>query len=295
LIDWLEAKGIAYDIITDDLLQLEGVSLLKNFRVVMTGNHPEYQTTEQLNSIEAYITHGGRLMYMGGNGFYWRCATSASAPSAIEVRRGRIGTAIWRSDVGEDYLSFSGELGTICREIGRPPQRLVGVGFIAEGHDGAHFRVPAGVRDSRAAFLLKGVDQEIIGDFGIFGTAVGQEIDKTSATLGTPSHAIVVARSENHKPTMVYVIEEMDPVNPNLLDYHSKTHAEVVFFETPQGGAVFSIGSMAWCGSLSHNNYDNSVSKITENAVKRFLDSMPFEMPASTAHQSHADDDEPTS
>ena len=52
--------------------------------------------------------------------------------------------------------------------------------------------------------------------------------------------------------------------------------ADMVFYETPDGGAVFSSSSIAWAGSLSHNDYDNNVSKITENVLKRFLDPTPF-------------------
>ena len=44
----------------------------------------------------------------------------------------------------------------------------------------------------------------------------------------------------------------------------------------PNGGAVFSTGSIAWCGSLSHNDYDNNVSRITENVLRRFVDGQPF-------------------
>jgi N,N-dimethylformamidase len=46
----------------------------------------------------------------------------------------------------------------------------------------------------------------------------------------------------------------------------------MVFFETVGGGAVFTPGSIDWVASLSHNEYQNNVSKITENVVRRFLD-----------------------
>lgn len=279
LIDWLDAKGFSCDVITDDLLQKEGAALLANYRVVMTGNHPEYQTTTQLDAFETYLGAGGRLIYMGGNGFYWRCAWSVEAPGVIEVRRGRTGTGMWLSDVGEATLAFTGEQGGICRDIGRPPQRLVGVGFIAQGHDGSHFRVLQEARDGRAAFILNGIPDEIVGDFGIFGTAVGQEIDKSNPAYGTPLHSIVVARSENHSADMIYVIEEMQSSDPVMEHYRAKTCAEVVFFETRAGGAVFSVGSMAWCGSLSHNGYRNNISTMTENVLTRFLDRRLFEVP----------------
>ena len=56
---------------------------------------------------------------------------------------------------------------------------------------------------------------------------------------------------------------------------HSRVRADIVFFETPSGGAVLSFSSMTWCGSLSHNNYDNGVSRLSENAVRRFIDPTP--------------------
>jgi N,N-dimethylformamidase len=50
----------------------------------------------------------------------------------------------------------------------------------------------------------------------------------------------------------------------------------MVFYETPGGGAVFSTSSIAWAGALAHNGYDNNVSRLTENVVRRFLDPRPF-------------------
>ena len=52
--------------------------------------------------------------------------------------------------------------------------------------------------------------------------------------------------------------------------------ADMVYFETPNGGGVFSTSSIAWAGSLSHNNYDNNVSKITGNVLDRFVDPKPM-------------------
>ncbi|MEM8659686.1 MAG: N,N-dimethylformamidase beta subunit family domain-containing protein [Pseudomonadota bacterium] len=278
-IDWLESRGIDYDIITDDLTDQEGVELLQQYAVVMSGNHPEYPTTRILDAIKAYMESGGRFMYMGGNGFYWRSAVSPTYPGAIEVRRGRSGTRPWTSEVGEQYHQFSGELGGQWREIGRPPQQLFGVGFIAQGYGPSYYRVMEGVRESSAAFILDGVDEETFGDYGILGGAAGEEIDQANAAYGTPDHAIVVARSEQHGPGMMYVIDEMSATQPLEL-YQGQTYADIVFFEMSGGGAVFSTGSMAWCGSLSHNEGVNAVSKITENVISRFVDPTPFDGPA---------------
>jgi N,N-dimethylformamidase len=39
---------------------------------------------------------------------------------------------------------------------------------------------------------------------------------------------------------------------------------------------VFSVGSIAWTGALSHNGYDNDIARITENVLRRFLDVRPL-------------------
>ena len=43
-----------------------------------------------------------------------------------------------------------------------------------------------------------------------------------------------------------------------MLIKNKKIKVRKVYYKTPQDGAVFSVGSMAWCGSLSHNNYENN-------------------------------------
>jgi N,N-dimethylformamidase len=50
----------------------------------------------------------------------------------------------------------------------------------------------------------------------------------------------------------------------------------MVFYETPNGGAVFSTNSIAWAGALAHNGYQNNVSHLTENVIRRFLDPTQF-------------------
>ncbi|MEM1190083.1 MAG: N,N-dimethylformamidase beta subunit family domain-containing protein [Pseudomonadota bacterium] len=281
-VDWLEEKGIPYDVITDDLLQKEGVELLRDYSVVMSGNHPEYPTTEQLDAIEAYLASGGRWMYMGGNGYYWRAAVSDHLPGVIEMRRGRTGSGTSKSAIGESYLEFTGEKGGIWLDIGRPPQQVFGVGFIAAasgmGDSASHFRVQADARTSRASFILEGVDDDVFGNYGILeGAAAGQEIDQVNYSLGSPENVVVIARSEDHGPGMVYVIEEMASLQPLWEVYRDRVYADVAFFETPQGGAVFSVGTMTWCGCLSHNDYQNGVSTITENVIRRFTADTWFE------------------
>ncbi|HEY0419447.1 MAG TPA: N,N-dimethylformamidase beta subunit family domain-containing protein, partial [Acetobacteraceae bacterium] len=103
LLAWLEAKGFAFDVITDEDLDDEGESILAPYRVVLTGSHPEYHTTGTLDALQAYTQGGGRLVYLGGNGFYWRIARDKSRPGIFELRRAEGGIRAWQAEPGEYY------------------------------------------------------------------------------------------------------------------------------------------------------------------------------------------------
>ncbi len=282
IIDWLEHLGGDYDVITEEDLHREGFSLLQPYSVVLTGSHPEYDSVEMLDAFEAYLRRGGRLMYMGGNGFYWRIAHHPTRAGVIEVRRGAAGVRAWDSEPGELHHSFTGEYGGLWRRNARAPQQIAGVGFISQGFDAcSYYRRTAAANDPRIAWAFAGIDDELLGNFGILqGGAAGLEIDAADPRLGTPPHALVVARSENHSNTYEIVSEEMliphgatdAIINPDI-------HADLVFFETPNGGAVFSAGSIAYAGSLAWNKFDNNIFRLASNVLKRFADDKPFEMP----------------
>jgi N,N-dimethylformamidase len=278
--DWLEATGTAYDVITDDDLHREGLSLLAPYRAIVTGAHPEYLSTAMWDAVAAYLQQGGRVMYLGGNGFYWRAAFRGDDTTAVEVRRGETGTRAWTAAPGEHYHSFSGEAGGLWLRLGRAPQSLVGVGFVSQGFDAATFyRRQPGSFDPRAAWIFDGVGaDEKIGDFGlIYGGAAGSEIDCHNYRLGSPPHSLVLASSGPHSNTFYPAIEtESDLIPGQGAPENPAIRADMVFFETPGGGAVWSTGSIAWSGSLSHANYVNNVSRITGNVARRFVDPAPF-------------------
>jgi N,N-dimethylformamidase len=275
LIDWLDAKGFEHDVITDHDLHAEGSELLGRYRVIVTGSHPEYWTEPMLDALNRYLEDGGRLMYMGGNGFYWVTAIFPELPHVIEVRRGHGGSRPWPSMPGEDHLAATGEPGSQWRLRGRPPQRTVGVGFTSQGSDvSVPFRRLPDSQEPRARFIFEGVgDDELIGDFGlVLGGAGGAEIDCFDHELGTPAHALRVATTVGFSDAYQGSLEDAlfhdmqgagGTVNPRV-------RADLTFFETPGDGAVFSTGSISWCGSLSHNGYDNNVSRITENVLRAF-------------------------
>jgi len=278
--DWLEAEDIAYDVITEDDLERHGAALLAPYRCVTTGTHPEYPSLRMLDAFAEYQSAGGRFIYMGGNGFYWRTHYHPDRPGLVEVRRAEDGIRSWAAEGGEYYASLTGELGGMWRRMGRAPQSVAGTGMTAQGFDRATFyeRTP-GSFDARAAFAFAGIGPgERIGDFGIVGGgAAGWEIDRVDPALGTPPHALVVARATGFSSAYHWMKEELSHTHSAITGPTCPhVHADMVFYETPNGGAVFAMSSIAWAGALAHNGYDNNVARLTGNVVRRFIDPAPF-------------------
>jgi N,N-dimethylformamidase len=275
LLDWLEHEGIAYDTITDDDLHAEGADLLRPYAGIITGGHPEYTSEEMLDALAEYVGGGGNLAYLGGNGFYWVTTVTAGAPHLLEVRRGRSGSRTWTGEPGEGHHS-SGEPGGHWVDRGRAPQKLVGVGFCAQGGGpGAGYdRTPAST-DPRVAFIFDGIGaDEVIGGFGLkLGGAAGDELDRADYALGTPPATLIVATTQGkHDDSYQHAVEEIEEMTAKAGGTHSEhVRADMTYLETPGGGSVFSVGSIAWSASLRHNDYDNNVAAVTRNVLAEFV------------------------
>ena len=273
--NWLEAMNYDYDVITDEELHYEGLKSIEKYKVVLSSSHPEYHSKDMWDAMMAYQQKGGRLMYLGANGWYWRIAFHESEPGIIEVRRNEGGIRGWEPKTGEYYHAFTGEYGGLWRRNGRPPQKIVGTGFTAQGFDISSYyeRKPDSHREE-VAWIMKGVGKtEKIGDFGLIGGgAAGLELDRVDVGLGTPPSTYLLASSVNHTDIYLVVNEEILINYPGLGGQENPlVRADMAFFPTQNNGGVFSTSSIAWAGSLSHNNYKNNVSRITKNVLDRFI------------------------
>ena len=150
---------------------------------------------------------------------------------------------------------------------------------MAEGFDvSSYFRRRPDSFDPRVAWIFEGIEDEILGDFGLVGGgAAGLELDIYRPAARHAAHALLLASSEGHTDIYVEVLEELLFNYPGLNGTENpRVRADMVYYTTPNGGAVFSTGSIAYCGSLSHNGYDNNVSRLTRNVLDRFLAEEPL-------------------
>ncbi len=236
LLGWLERNNFAYDYYAETQLD-NGTLDLSAYRVLVTAVHPEYWTRRMYERVKRWVfDEGGRLAYLGGNGL--NCEVELRADGTTLFHNGKL-----------KGLSVAGLGGYDSRYAMRHESEatLLGCVFTPAGAmTGAPYRVVDG---SHWAFERTGLQTgDIFGERSLHmrcpGGASGHETDKRSAS--SPPNAHVLARG----------------LNPD------DGGAEMLTFDTPSGGMVFSVGSINYVASLP---VDEFVSRITANALQKLL------------------------
>jgi hypothetical protein len=235
LLGWLERERFAYDFYSETQLH-HGILDLASYKVLILSTHPEYWTQRMYDRVKRWVFAGGRLMYLGGNGL--NCAVELRDDDTMIVHNGSIRN-LWPAGIGaESRFALRGE----------PEASLLGVVFTPAGiMTAAPYRV---VDETHWAFAGTGLrNGDRFGERSLHqrcpGGASGHETDKVSAS--SPAQVRVIAKG----------------LNPE------EGGADMVCFDTPGGGAVFSVGSICYPSALL---VDDHVSRITGNVLRRFLE-----------------------
>ena len=274
IVAWLDHMKYDVDFVTDEDLHREGLAAISPYNCVITGTHPEYVSERMLDAQEDFVAGGGRLIYMGGNGYYWCIGFDEEDHSCMEVRKLDAGMRAWAARAGEHYLQTTGEKSGLWRNRGRAPQKLLAVGFIAEGFETAEpFRKMPDAFHRTVSWITEGIEGEIIGDEGLaYGGAAGVELDRYDLSLGTPPHTKIIASSGGHSDNYVLVTEELLYAYAGLvgsLDY--RIRGDITYFTAPNNGAVLSTGSIAFGQALPAKGFENTTSRLLKNVVDAFI------------------------
>ena len=187
--------------------------------------------------VKHWVFHeGGRLMYLGGNGL--NCEVELFDDDTMIVHNGAMKN-LWPEGIGAESRFAKRH---------ESEANLLGVVFTPAGiMTGAPYRVLDADHWAFAGTGLKNGDT--FGERCLHrrcpGGASGHETDKISAS--SPKNVRLLAKGQN-------------PDNGG---------AELVHFDTPSGGAVFSVGSICYPSSLP---IDDAVSRITSNVLKKFAE-----------------------
>lgn len=257
LIAFLHHNDIDYDVVTDHELHQEGVSAISSYSTLITGSHPEYHSSETLYALQSFRDDlGGNLMYLGGDGFYWRITATAAVRTAgtttaissrtavssketdtislLEIRRAEDGVRTWAAEPGE-YHHVLGDnpiagYGGLWRRLDRPPQQLVGVGFTAQGSFTDSMPYERSCFDPEMSWVFEGlssarIDDDggennrlLLGDFGFSGGgAAGFELDRVDRRLDGEDHKIwILAQAFDRDHRFMFVPEEVLTTYSNL-------------------------------------------------------------------------------
>ncbi|MER8646405.1 N,N-dimethylformamidase beta subunit family domain-containing protein [Mesorhizobium sp. M1252] len=277
LVDWLHEQGYEFDVITDDALHAQGAVLLEPYRVVLTGSHCEYWSHEMIRATQDYLSAGGRLMYLAGNGMDCVAQLDPENGQSVEIRRGPV-SHWYDTQPGEAHLSSTGEFGGAgaWKSRGIPAHSWLGIGFTAASTDnGRPYKRQPDSFTPQASWVFEGMrDDELIGDtpalVNSYGAA-GFEIDCADYELGSPARTLILATATGFSSFWNYYeggVWRAPTGDGGILPPHVR--ADITLLEYPDGGAVFSTGSITWSSCLSYNRYSNAVSLVTRNVLDRF-------------------------
>ena len=233
LLGWLEREGFAYDFYGETQFH-SGILNLDDYRVLVISTHPEYWSSAMYYKLKAWVQErGGRLLYLGGNGL------NADVEFLDET------TMVIHN--GDERERIQRDLESRFHTRAESEANLLGVVFT---YDGIMTSAPYRVLDAKHwVFAGTGLKQgDLFGERSLHrrcpGGASGHETDKIS-----PSSP----------PQVVRLAQGMNPDNGG---------ADMVIYDTPTGGCVFSVGSITWPSSIL---VDDAVSQITANVLRRFL------------------------
>ena len=216
---------------------------LDRYKLVILDQHPEYWSRQMYEQLKTWVfERGGNLMYLGGNGLDCEVEFVHDNTAAIHRNGDRKHWIEIRDFVGGPGSFPPGRM-EMTNEC---PAHLTGVHTTMTGMGtAAPFKVHAA---DHWAFEGTGLrDGELFGhttlDVRNPGGASGHETDKMCEH--SPAGTLLLAKGIN--------------------EYEGGS--DLVVFETPSGGQVFSTGSICWICTLP---VDDQVSRVTANVIRRF-------------------------
>lgn len=235
LLGWLEREGFAYDLYAETQLH-SGVLRLDDYRVLILSTHPEYWTKLMYDRLNSWVRErGGKVMYLGGNGI--NCEVEMLDEQTMVVHNTNL-TGVPEAErddrFGRRNPSAAG---------------LLGIGSTFAGYEtGAPYRI---LEPDHWVFRGLGAKHgDLVGtrslDMRCPGGASGHETDKI--VTASPTYAKLLAKG----------------TNPD------EGGGEMVLVEHPDGGTVFSVGSISYTCAVA---VDPAISRITANVLGRFLGS----------------------
>jgi hypothetical protein len=269
---WAEKNGYALDYCANgDLDAVPG--LLDPYKLVLSVGHDEYWSAPMRDAVEGFIGRGGNVAFLSGNTCCWQ----------VRAEDGGRALACWKQWFNQDPVYPTGDYRTLTtlwshHLVGRPENRLTGVGFLRGGYHLSHGQF----MDGKGAYTVHRPDHWLFegtrlarGDeFGARNTIVGYECDGCEYELkdglpvptgrdGTPENFAILATCPARWHPDDALWYDRFPREPS----GAPALGSAVLGTYTRGGTVVTVGSIDWAHGLRGG--DEAVERITRNLLDR--------------------------
>ncbi len=225
--NYLDELARTFDVITDQ--DMDGLTIgdISNYKIFVAHVHPEYWSAKQMELLGQIHKAKIGIMYIGGNGLYWKCTWSGNQ---MEVRKDR-------------KKHLDGTQGGQWGELGSPGQQIVKVYYSKMYPTNVQFGFPY-IGSNPTHPLLEGlidpsgyIGFKNLNSKSINSGPAGWEVDN----IQIPSNLkYLIARSPDNLSNMIW--KDLDVI----------------------GGPVFSTGSIIYTGSLF---VDSGIYNLTKRVI----------------------------
>ncbi|MBI2765789.1 MAG: hypothetical protein HYX53_07745 [Chloroflexi bacterium] len=246
ILSWLEDEGYAVDCWADTDFH-KGIAGLDGYKALVLSTHPEYWTSEMMDRLEAYLAGGGSVLYLGGNGLFEQVVFD---------------------EAGASLTLLNGDE-TLLRDINyfrnldppRPERAILGVGYRYDNFlTFAPYEIRAGAHRFFAGTGLSNGD--LVGATGLNGGgASGWEMDTAMEGTAPPGKVVSANGADDRGSPPPGTVVLARGTNPGF-------GADMTAYDTAAGGVVFSVGSIAFGGSLVG---DDNLKAILRNVLNECI------------------------
>ena len=223
---WLEKNNYNYHSYADIDIHNDQ-SILSKYKLLIIHAHPEYWSQRMLEYLKEYLDYGGSLMYLGGNGLYWKVVINTDL-NILEVRK------------KGDLHYFNASTGGLWKNLGFPQSTILGVSYTSYGIGTYH------------PFEVYNEDHWILENTGL----------KNGDTFS--SECFNCAGGSGHETDKIDIYSpEVDTIavgtNPN------NGGAHMIYYKRSNGGQVFSASSISFTGTLQQDEKSSMIVKNVIN------------------------------
>ena len=269
---WAERNGYLLDYCANGDLESRP-ELLDRYKLVLSIGHDEYWSTPMRDHLEAFIGRGGNVAFLSGNTCCWQ----------VRSEDGGRALTCWKQGLLQDPVFPTGDHRTLAtlwshHLLGRPENRMTGVGFLHGGYHLSHGQF----MDGKGAYtvhrpdhwLFEGTGLARDAQFGARHTVVGYECDGCEFEIkgglpvptgrdGTPEGFAILATCPTRWHPDDALWYDRFPREPG----GAPALGAAVLGTYTRGGTVVTSGSTDWAHGLRGG--DEVVERITRNILDR--------------------------